>query len=48
MPNVGPDQMIPLYGLLGTLVGIALVFWRRLAQGFRMFSAKRPALRKHA
>ena len=26
----GPDQIIPLTGLLGTLFGMALVFWSKI------------------
>jgi hypothetical protein len=26
----GPDQIIPLTGLLGTVFGIALVFWSKI------------------
>lgn len=44
----GPDQIIPLYGLLGAAAGIALIFWDKLTQGLRMFTAKPPALRKQA
>ncbi len=31
---VGPDQIIPLSGALGTVVGLALVFWGKIVQGF--------------
>ncbi|HKO05347.1 MAG TPA: hypothetical protein VJW51_11390 [Candidatus Acidoferrales bacterium] len=27
---VGPDQILPLSGVLGTIVGLALMFWGRL------------------
>ncbi len=46
--NAGPDQIIPLYGLLGVAAGMALILWERLAHGLRILSAKRFALRKHA
>lgn len=46
--NVGPDQLIPFYGLLGAAAGMALIFWERLAQGLRLFAAKWSALRRHA
>lgn len=32
---VGPDQIIPLSGFLGTVIGLALIFWGKLLQGFR-------------
>ncbi len=32
---VGPDQIVPLSGLLGTVTGLALIFWGKLAQGAR-------------
>jgi len=32
---VGPDQVIPLSGFLGTAFGLALIFWGKLARGFR-------------
>ena len=32
---VGPDQIIPLSGFLGTAVGLALIFWGKLVHGFR-------------
>jgi hypothetical protein len=28
---VGPDQFIPLSSFLGTVLGVVLIFWRRLA-----------------
>ncbi len=28
---VGPDQIIPLSSFLGTVVGVVLIFWRKLA-----------------
>lgn len=27
---VGPDQIIPLSGVLGTLAGLALIFWHKV------------------
>jgi hypothetical protein len=43
---VGPDQIIPLSGFLGTIVGLALIFWGKLLQGFRkmanLLNSKRP------
>ena len=32
---VGPDQIIPLSGVVGTLVGLALMFWGRLMVALR-------------
>jgi hypothetical protein len=32
MIYVGPDQIIPLSSFLGTVVGIVLIFWRKLTQ----------------
>lgn len=44
---VGPDQLIPFSGLVGTIIGLALIFWGKLMQVFRklfgMLSSKRPA-----
>ena len=46
---VGPDQVLPLSGLLGTMVGLALMFWGKLLAAFRKLTsyfssknAKRP------
>lgn len=35
MLYVGPDQIIPVSALSGTLVGLALIFWNKLAVGLR-------------
>jgi hypothetical protein len=32
---VGPDQLVPLSGFLGTVAGLVLIFWSKLAQGVR-------------
>jgi len=32
---VGPDQIVPLSGLLGTVIGLALMFWGKLMEAFR-------------
>ena len=44
---VGPDQIIPLTGFIGTAAGLALIFWGKLAQGVRkvasFFTSKRSA-----
>jgi hypothetical protein len=41
---VGPDQIIPLSGALGTIAGLALMFWGKVLEGFRrlanLFAAK--------
>jgi hypothetical protein len=36
---VGPDQLIPLSGFLGTVVGLALMFWGRVLQGIRRLAS---------
>ncbi len=43
---VGPDQLIPLSGIFGTVFGLALMFWGRVMQGYRKLSSlltTRPA-----
>ena len=32
---VGPDQLIPLSGFIGTAIGMVLIFWGKLLQGLR-------------
>lgn len=32
---IGPDQVLPLSGVLGTAVGLALMFWGKLQEAFR-------------
>lgn len=32
---IGPDQIIPLSGVFGTLAGLALIFWGKVTHGFR-------------
>ncbi len=39
MLYVGPDQIIPLSGFLGTAAGLALIFWGKLTQGIRKLAA---------
>jgi hypothetical protein len=39
MLYVGPDQIIPLSGFLGTAAGLALIFWGKLTQGVRKLAA---------
>lgn len=36
---VGPDQIIPLSGFLGTAVGLLLIFWGKFVQGFRKLAS---------
>lgn len=36
---VGPDQLIPLSGIFGTVFGLALMFWGKVIQGFRKVSS---------
>ena len=36
---VGPDQLIPLSGIFGTVFGLALMFWGKVMQGFRKLSS---------
>ncbi len=47
---VGPDQIIPLSGFLGTVAGLALIFWGKLTEGIRklasLFTSKRPVGQK--
>ena len=38
---VGPDQIIPLSGFIGTIAGLALMFWGKLLEGFRKLSRMR-------
>jgi hypothetical protein len=38
----GPDQIIPLTGILGTAFGIALVFWSKIVIFFdKLFNRRR-------
>ncbi len=43
---LSPDQVVPLYGVLGTVVGLALMFWNKLMAALRkvgsLFSSKEP------
>ena len=32
---IGPDQVLPLSGILGTLAGLALMFWGKLQELYR-------------
>jgi hypothetical protein len=36
---VGPDQLIPLSGVFGTVFGLALIFWGKVMQGYRKLSS---------
>lgn len=43
---VGPDQIIPLSGALGTIAGLALIFWHKIVQVARSvfsFVSAKPA-----
>jgi len=49
MIYLGPDQVLPLSGVLGTAVGLALMFWgklqeaaRKLVSRFSSKNAQRP------
>jgi len=35
---IGPDQIIPLSGFLGTAAGLALMFWGKVSLGVRKLS----------
>lgn len=35
---IGPDQIIPLSGFLGTAAGLAMMFWGKVIEGFRKLS----------
>ena len=39
MLYVGPDQIVPLSGFLGTVVGLALIFWGKLVHGARKLAS---------
>lgn len=39
MLYVGPDQIVPLSGFLGTAVGLVLIFWGKLVQGVRKLAS---------
>jgi hypothetical protein len=36
---VGPDQLIPLSGVFGTIFGLVLIFWGKVLQGLRKVGA---------
>jgi len=36
---VGPDQIIPFSGVLGTAVGLALMFWGRILAAIRRMTS---------
>ncbi|MBI3661469.1 MAG: hypothetical protein HY234_00240 [Acidobacteria bacterium] len=36
---VGPDQLIPLSGIFGTVFGLALMFWGKVMQGYRKLAS---------
>jgi hypothetical protein len=37
---VGPDQLIPLSGALGTLAGLAMIFWGKLTHLWRKIATR--------
>ena len=37
---IGPDQILPLSGLLGTIVGLALMFWGKLQDFYRKLAGR--------
>lgn len=37
---VGPDQIIPLSGVVGTTIGLALLFWGKVAGGLQRLVAR--------
>ena len=39
MIYVGPDQVIPLSGILGMAAGFGLMFWGKVLQGFRKMAS---------
>ena len=48
---VGPDQVLPLLSILGTIIGFLLIWWRRaiglIRRGWRYFTRKsRPPVVK--
>jgi hypothetical protein len=40
---VGPDQIIPLSGFIGTIAGLALMFWGKLLEGVRKLARMRSS-----
>lgn len=36
---VGPDQLIPLSGVFGTIFGLVLIFWGKVLQGLKKVGA---------
>ncbi len=37
---VGPDQIIPLSGALGTVAGLVMVFWGKVVQVFHKITGR--------
>jgi hypothetical protein len=37
---IGPDQVLPLSGFLGTALGVALMFWGKLQEAFRKLTSR--------
>ena len=44
---VGPDQIIPFTGVIGAVIGVALIFWGKVMQAarklFGLLSSRQPA-----
>lgn len=40
---IGPDQVLPLSGILGTVLGLALMFWGKLQEVFRKLTGRSPS-----
>jgi hypothetical protein len=37
---IGPDQVLPLSGFLGTVIGLALMFWGKLQEAYRKLMSR--------
>jgi hypothetical protein len=37
---IGPDQILPLSGVLGTIVGLGLMFWGKLQDLYRKLASR--------
>jgi len=37
---IGPDQILPLSGVLGTIAGLALMFWGKLQDLYRKLASR--------
>ena len=43
---IGPDQVVPLGSVLGTVVGVLLIFWNKLVALVSRFTARTPLKRE--